>query len=242
MTREAHCYRTLPPMVFNDSARRVEFQGIGGLPRAYVKAAVREQRIVPVDCSSLDAPRRYLERLLCRLRDMSASMRFSRGFSLHMTALGEQAGRDLEAFLDDGQHQINLVSARRRQAESGDTYIFEALLSFAGWRRQEDERRVFAFLIARDGGHCVWCSRPLNDADRRATIDHIRPRGHGGSSDLDNCFLACFSCNEERGMTRADKWLAKCQEDRLPDEAAVMRALARVNIGHGKAKRKSQTR
>lgn len=33
----------------------------------------------------------------------------------------------------------------------------------------------------------------------RATVEHIRPRTHGGTDDLENLALACARCNNQKG-------------------------------------------
>ncbi len=67
------------------------------------------------------------------------------------------------------------------------------------------------FLRARYGegeafiGKCLHCGKRLVVAMdgtpiSRATIEHILPRGHGGTDALENLGLACASCNSEKGV------------------------------------------
>ena len=53
-------------------------------------------------------------------------------------------------------------------------------------------------------GKCIHCGRklavglegqPLSDA----TVEHILPRTHGGSDDLENLAIACGRCNAQKG-------------------------------------------
>lgn len=68
--------------------------------------------------------------------------------------------------------------------------------------------RTFARVVVRGqevwGGKCIHCKahlyvgldgRPVS----RATIEHIRPRTHGGTDDLENLALACARCNNQKG-------------------------------------------
>lgn len=53
-------------------------------------------------------------------------------------------------------------------------------------------------------GKCIHCNRRLIIAAdgtpiSHATIEHILPRNHGGTDDLENVALACGSCNFEKG-------------------------------------------
>ena len=53
-------------------------------------------------------------------------------------------------------------------------------------------------------GRCIHCSAHLHIAldgepISRATIEHILPRGHGGTEDPANLALACARCNHHKG-------------------------------------------
>jgi 5-methylcytosine-specific restriction endonuclease McrA len=73
-----------------------------------------------------------------------------------------------------------------------------------------------AALALRDGTNCFYCSVRLSfpkrskkrqDQPTDATIDHIIPKAHGGSSGRHNIVLACFACNNERGDKDAAEFL-----------------------------------
>ena len=62
-------------------------------------------------------------------------------------------------------------------------------------------------------GKCIHCNRRLIVARdgtpiSHATIEHIVPRNHGGTNEVENLALACGSCNFEKGrrhdIRRAD--------------------------------------
>ena len=53
-------------------------------------------------------------------------------------------------------------------------------------------------------GRCIHCNAHLQisldgEPISRATIEHILPRGHGGSDDPANLALACARCNHQKG-------------------------------------------
>ena len=53
-------------------------------------------------------------------------------------------------------------------------------------------------------GKCIHCNRRLSISENgtpisHATIEHILPRNHGGTNDVENLALACGSCNFEKG-------------------------------------------
>jgi 5-methylcytosine-specific restriction endonuclease McrA len=54
-------------------------------------------------------------------------------------------------------------------------------------------------------GKCLHCGSHLiiaKDGEplSRATIEHIVPRTHGGTDDLENLALACARCNMQKGV------------------------------------------
>ena len=70
-------------------------------------------------------------------------------------------------------------------------------------------------------GSCIHCRRkllvdltgePLGDV----TLEHIVPRHHGGTDDLDNLALACGRCNHQKGY-RLD--------DRRPDDPVLRKVI-----------------
>nr|WTB32860.1 RNA-guided endonuclease IscB [Streptomyces sp. NBC_00830] len=63
---------------------------------------------------------------------------------------------------------------------------------------------IRAYLLATWGRTCAYCGAsgvPLN-------IDHIQPLSHGGSSRISNLTLACIGCNQAKGSTPVEKFLA----------------------------------
>ena len=53
-----------------------------------------------------------------------------------------------------------------------------------------------SFVRQRAGDCCEYCGRPQSDSPlARLQIEHIIPRKHGGSDDVDNLAIACIDCN-----------------------------------------------
>lgn len=65
---------------------------------------------------------------------------------------------------------------------------------------QETKTRQFIKrqLISRDGAVCAICGKPINNM-KDCTIDHIVPVSKGGQTIVENCQLAHFRCNVEKG-------------------------------------------
>ena len=60
------------------------------------------------------------------------------------------------------------------------------------------------YLLAKWNRTCAYCGATgvvLN-------IDHIRPKANGGSNRVSNLALACIPCNQSKGKTRLEAWLA----------------------------------
>jgi hypothetical protein len=68
-----------------------------------------------------------------------------------------------------------------------------------------------AAILERDGGCCVWCSRPLALGERALTFEHVIPRLKGGPAWAENEVPACRTCNRARGHTAPSLWLADCE-------------------------------
>ncbi len=57
-----------------------------------------------------------------------------------------------------------------------------------------DPRRRESIVFDRTDGHCGYCwVKPAT------TIDHIKPKCHGGSNGYDNVIGACLQCNNDKG-------------------------------------------
>lgn len=62
-------------------------------------------------------------------------------------------------------------------------------------------------MYVRDNGLCQYCGKHLT-LDK-ATLDHVFPRAKGGRKSWHNSVLACFRCNNDKGM-------------RTPEEAGLV--------------------
>ena len=74
-----------------------------------------------------------------------------------------------------------------------------------GWASSAKRRRFLkAAVVARDGTRCHWCHVETEDCrmarPTQRTIDHVKARSIGGSSDLSNLVVACLECNGKRGQ------------------------------------------
>ena len=59
-------------------------------------------------------------------------------------------------------------------------------------------------------GKCIHCRRRLairldGTAISDATLEHIIPKHHGGTDDIDNLAVACARCNSEKGLRHDHK-------------------------------------
>lgn len=56
-------------------------------------------------------------------------------------------------------------------------------------------------LSERQNHRCCWCGERTNNTPnsrKQASVEHVLPRAHGGTDDMDNLVMACRSCNTKR--------------------------------------------
>ena len=72
-----------------------------------------------------------------------------------------------------------------------------------------ERRAVLRAVFHRHGGRCFYCDRPTTlrktpvgkrHAADTATFDHVITASAGGAHETENGVLACFACNNRRGM------------------------------------------
>lgn len=64
--------------------------------------------------------------------------------------------------------------------------------------------RTWRFADERWMGKCIHCRRKITlgkdgATEGSATLEHIVPRTHGGTNELDNLSIACSRCNHQKG-------------------------------------------
>lgn len=59
------------------------------------------------------------------------------------------------------------------------------------------------------GDRCAYCDATPID-DKSLTIDHVRPKAHGGEDRTTNCIPACRRCNHAKGSN--PDWVAWFRE------------------------------
>ena len=94
-----------------------------------------------------------------------------------------------------------------------DTHAMSAGRPLTGAERQQGTlagTEIRSYLLTKWNRACAYCDAtgvPLN-------IDHLRPRSRGGSDRVSNLVLACVPCNQAKGSTPVDIFLAH-RPDRL---------------------------
>lgn len=64
-------------------------------------------------------------------------------------------------------------------------------------------------VLKRDGLKCRYCGAPLDFFNQ--TIDHVLPRSHGGTEEVDNLVMCCFDCNRRAKNDKFESFEAKKQ-------------------------------
>lgn len=149
---------------------------------------------------------------------------------IELRSLRPPVRRALLAWLAERDELVLVACARRTVVVTPAAALLRADAVPDGLRAN---RRRVLLLAARDGGHCVWCRKPLTHLSVDATVDHVRCRSHGGSNSLENLVLACASCNHKRANAPAHHWLTRCLADGAPvDVDAITTAIDRSTQHH----------
>ena len=54
---------------------------------------------------------------------------------------------------------------------------------------------------------CIYCGKTYDTTE--LTIDHVHPKSLGGPTNTQNSVCACFKCNQEKGTTSWQSFIAK---------------------------------
>jgi hypothetical protein len=58
------------------------------------------------------------------------------------------------------------------------------------------------------GPDCFYCDAIFTERlSRNRTLDHYIPKHEDGTDDIDNLRLACYACNQAKGIMHGDKFL-----------------------------------
>lgn len=71
-------------------------------------------------------------------------------------------------------------------------------------RRRGIRPQLRARVYALDRHRCVYCG-----AREPLTLDHVLPHSRGGRATRANLVTACAGCNQRRGDTPIDEWVAR---------------------------------
>lgn len=64
--------------------------------------------------------------------------------------------------------------------------------------RKEEKDRVDFFVFSRDLFRCSYCGKSPIEDGVKLVVEHIFPRGGGGTNSLYNVTTACEQCNKEK--------------------------------------------
>ncbi len=66
--------------------------------------------------------------------------------------------------------------------------------------------RIHRSHLVQRNPHCHYCGRQVRP--KTSTLDHITPRGQGGTDVPENLVLACRRCNQAKGNRTLLEWAA----------------------------------
>jgi len=83
-------------------------------------------------------------------------------------------------------------------------------------------------VLKRAGGRCELCGVPMQE--RAIEVDHVMPRKHGGTDDLENLQALCWKCNENKGARDATDFRLVRQELGHREAGCVLCAVDRSRV------------
>jgi len=83
-------------------------------------------------------------------------------------------------------------------------------------------------VLKRAGGRCELCGVPIKE--RAIEVDHVMPRKHGGTDDLENLQALCWKCNENKGARDATDFRLVRQELGYREAGCVLCAVDRSRV------------
>lgn len=76
-------------------------------------------------------------------------------------------------------------------------------------------RIYYRTILSEQQNHrCCWCKcrvTEIRDKKNSATIEHIIPKSLGGEDHLDNYAVACYRCNNKRGISSVEEFLDRIE-------------------------------
>lgn len=74
---------------------------------------------------------------------------------------------------------------------------------FPSQKRKPGLKKSVRFaVLRRDGFRCVYCGATA--AEKKLHVDHVYPRSHGGSDDMENLVASCDECNIGKSNRHTD--------------------------------------
>lgn len=83
--------------------------------------------------------------------------------------------------------------------------------------RADERAKLLKHALREHGPWCHWCGRETfrpsqkersNSLPHHRTLEHLIPRGMGGKDTFQNTRIACYACNQDRGIVQEwEIWL-----------------------------------
>ena len=132
---------------------------------------------------------------------------------LHLKSLYKKRNRARLAAYNRQWRKANPEKVRMwRHATGADVYVVQCPVCpegvFTSFRKRRycplhsprTPKKMRFMVLERDGFRCRYCGRSAPDVVLQ--VDHVQPRKHGGTNELDKLVTACTDCNIGKGANR----------------------------------------
>lgn len=89
--------------------------------------------------------------------------------------------------------------------------IYKKRIGIGGKEKSQTRKVKRRLNLIEKDPHCYYCRREVDFSN--STLDHLIPRSKGGTGNLSNLVLACYSCNHKKKDMNYEEFIQKLKEE-----------------------------
>jgi len=102
--------------------------------------------------------------------------------------------------------ELNSPTSGEKSPQRGVAFSYHELVATMEYLNSGQAKRAWRKAIKDAWGNCCcFCGRPPI-SNTSLTIDHLKPRHHGGQDTSNNCLPACLEHNQAKGTSEWREW------------------------------------